>query len=164
MPRPSVIPGIKARLEAYLDQREAEYLALPEGSRQPTLPVTADGKVNVRALAQAIELKPTQEKYLYERKELCDLINCIAEGQGVLSIGSRVTQTEADKAIKQRLIQQAKSAQEASQAAVEAVSAQQALLDRIRSLTAELEASRAENERLRAQLQAVENGIWVDVR
>lgn len=164
MPRPSVIPGIKARLEAYLDQREAEYLALPEGSRQPTLPVTADGKVNVRALAQAIELKPTQEKYLYERKELCDLINCIAEGQGVLSIGSRVTQTEADKAIKQRLIQQAKSAQDASQAAVEAVSAQQELLDRIRSLTADLEASRAESERLRAQLQAVENGIWVDVR
>ena len=164
MPRPSVIPGIKARLEAYLDQREAEYLALPEGSRQPTLPVTADGKVNVRALAQAIELKPTQEKYLYERKELCDLINCIAEGQGVLSIGSRLTQTEADKAVKQRLIQQAKSAQHASQAAVESVSGPQALLDRIRSLTAELEASRAENERLRAQLQAVENGIWVDVR
>lgn len=163
MPRPSVIPGIKARLEEYLDQREAEFLAQSDGAT-PTLPVTADGKVNVRALAEAIGLKQTQEKYLYERKELSDLINCIAEGQGVLAIGSRVHQTAADKAIKERLIRQAKSVQESSQAAVEAVAAQQELLGRIRALSAELEASKAEVARLRARLQAVESGIWVDVQ
>lgn len=58
MGRPSVIPGIKARLEEYLDQKEAEFLAGDGGS--PTLPVTPDGKVNVRAVAAAIGLKQTQ--------------------------------------------------------------------------------------------------------
>jgi hypothetical protein len=160
MPRPSVIPDIKTRLEKYLDDKEGEFLKQGDGA-SPTLPVTPDGKVNVRAVAEAIGLKQSQEKYLYERKELTDLINCIAEGQGVLTIGSRVNQTDADKAIKQRLIHHAKSAQEASQAAVEAVSAQQELLDRIRSLSAELEASKAETTRLRARLEALEGGIWV---
>lgn len=164
MPRPSVIPGIKARLEAWLDERDGAYLAQPEATRQPTLPMTPDGKVNVRAVAQAIDLKPTQEKYLFEREELTQLINCIAEGQGVLTIGARVNSTDSDKAIKQRLILQSKTAQEATQAATEAVAAQYELLNRIRALSAELEASKAETERLRARLQAVESGIWVSVQ
>lgn len=164
MARPSVIPGIKTRLEEWLDQCEAAYLSQPESSRQPTLPMTPDGKVNVRAVAQAIQLKPTQEKYLYEREELTQLINCIAEGQGVLTIGSRANQTDADKAIKQRLILQSKVAQETSQAAVEAISARDELLDRIRVLSAELAASKAETERLRTRLQAIEAGVWVAVQ
>lgn len=82
----------------------------------------------------------------------------------MLTIGSRVNQTDADKAIKERLIRQAKSVQESSQTAVEAVAAQQELLERIRTLSAELEASKAEVGRLRARLQAVENGIWVAVQ
>ena len=110
MPRPSVIPGIKARLEAYLDQKEVEYLNQPEPIRTPTLPSTQDGKVNVRAVATAIDLKTSQEKYLYERKELTDLVNCIAEGQGLASIGSRLHQEVADNTIKQRLAQQCQSA------------------------------------------------------
>jgi hypothetical protein len=164
MPRPSVIPGIKARLEEWLDQREAAYLTQPEAQRQPTLPMTPDGKVNVRAVAQAIDLKPTQEKYLFEREELTSLINCIAEGQGVLTIGSRVDPTEADKAIKQRLIMHAKSSQEATQAATEAVAAQQELLNRIRALSVALEVTKAENLRLSTRLRAVEAGIWVAVQ
>lgn len=164
MARPSVIPGIRTRLEEWLDQCEAAYLTQPEDSRQPTLPITPDGKVNVRAVAQAIQLKPTQEKYLYEREDLTQLINCIAEGQGVLTIGSRVNQTDADKAVKQRLILQSKAAQERTQAAVEAISAHEELLDRIRKLSAELAASKAETERLRARLLAVENGVWVAIQ
>ncbi|WP_205204877.1 hypothetical protein [Azonexus hydrophilus] len=164
MPRPSVIPGIKARLEAWLDERDGAYLAQPEATRQPTLPMTPDGKVNVRAVAQAIDLKPTQEKYLFEREELTQLINCVAEGQGVLTIGARVNPTDADKAIKQRLILQSKTVQETSQAAVEAISAREELLGRIQSLSTELAASKAENERLRAQLQAVEKGVWVTIQ
>lgn len=164
MARPSVIPGIKARLEEWLDQRESDYLSQPEEQRQPTLPLTPDGKVNVRAVAQAIDLKPTQEKYLFERDELTQLINCIAEGQGVLSIGARVNPTCADKAIKQRLILQSKTVQETSQAAVEAISAREELLGRIQSLSADLAASKAENERLRARLQAVEQGVWVTIQ
>ncbi len=164
MARPSVIPGIKARLEEWLDQREAAYLAQPEVTRQPTLPATSDGKVNVRAVAQAVDLKPTQEKYLYEREELTLLINCIAQGQGLQTIGSRVNPTDADKAIKQKIILHAKSAQEATQTATEAIAAQQELLDRIRALSIELASSKAETERLRARLQAVESGVWVAVK
>lgn len=84
MSRPSVIPGIKARLEEYLDKKETEYLAQGDINRQPTLPSTPDAKVNVRAVASAIDLTVNQEKYLYERKELTDLINCIAEGQPMM--------------------------------------------------------------------------------
>ena len=36
MARPSVIPGIKARLEEWLDQREAAYLAQPEATPEAT--------------------------------------------------------------------------------------------------------------------------------
>ena len=43
MARPSVIPGIKARLEEWLDLKESQYLSQPEDLRQPTLPVTTDG-------------------------------------------------------------------------------------------------------------------------
>jgi hypothetical protein len=164
MARPSVIPGIRARLEEWLDHQEAAYLTQPDEQRHPTLPLCPDGKINVRAVAQAIQLKPTQEKYLFERKELADLINCVAEGQGVLTIGSRINQSEADKEIKQRLILQSKSMQAASQSAVEAISAHQELLGRIQALSTELEASKAEVERLRARLQAVENGIWVSMK
>lgn len=163
MARPSVIPSIKVRLEEYLDEREAEYLAQGDVNHQPTLPMTPDGKVNVRAVATAISLTQNQEKYLYERKELTDLINCIAEGQGLLPIGSRINQTAADKAIKDRLVQQAKSAQEASQAAVEAAAAQQELLERIADLSSKLEEAKTENTRLRARLDAVQQGLWMGV-
>lgn len=163
MPRPSVIPGIKARLEEYLDQKEAEYLAQGDLNRQPTLPSTPDAKVNVRAVASAIDLTVNQEKYLYERKELTDLINCVAEGQGLSPIGSRLHQSASDKAIKDRLIMQAKSAQENSQAAVEAAAAQQELLSRIAQLSTELEETKAENARLHAQLDAVREGLWVSI-
>lgn len=163
MARPSVIPGIKVRLEEYLDAREAEFLALASADRQPTLPSTPDGKINVRAVARAIQLGDNQEKYLYERKELSDLINCIAEGQGLLPIGSRLHQTSADKSIKERLVQQAKSAQEASRAAVEAAAAQQELLAQISQLTMELEDVKAENTRLRARLDLIEEGLWVNL-
>lgn len=70
MARPSVIPGIKARLEEWLDQKESQYLSQPEVERHATLPLTTDGKVNVHAVAVAIGLTENQEKYLYERKVL----------------------------------------------------------------------------------------------
>ncbi|MDP4361052.1 hypothetical protein QR510_30950, partial [Escherichia coli] len=70
MARQSVIPAVKERLELYLDERQAEYLEQPDGSRTATLPKTPDGKVNVRGIATAIGLRQTQEKYLFEREEL----------------------------------------------------------------------------------------------
>jgi hypothetical protein len=163
MARPSVIPAVRERLEQYLDEREAEFLAQPERERTPTLPSTPDGKVNVRAVAQAIDLKQTQEKYLYEREELSSLINLVAEGQGLLPIGARLLQDAGDKAIKERLVRQAQAARGAAQAAVEAQAVHAELLEKVRELSADNEGLRAENLRLRAQLEAMDQGVHVRV-
>ena len=163
MARPSVIPQVRVRLETYLNDCETAYLAQPDEAKTPTLPATPDGKVNVRAVAQAIELKQTQEKYLYEREELYQLINLIAEGQGLLPIGFRVTQEAGDKALKERMVRQAQATKAASQAAVEAQAMQAELLDKLKDAAAEIESLRAENLRLRAQLDAVRSGIFVEV-
>lgn len=164
MARPSVIPDIKARLESYLEEQQSAYLNQSETARKATLPQTADGKVNVRAIAQAIGLKTTQEKYLYERQELSDLVNLVAEGQDLLPIGSRLTQEAGDKAIKTRLIQESRRASEASQAVVEAQAAQAELLERLQNVNGELEAIKAENNRLRTQMDALLQGLWVEVK
>lgn len=55
MARPSIIPSVRLRLEEYLEQSEAEYLAQPDSVRKPTLADhlgkrllrQADPKVNV---------------------------------------------------------------------------------------------------------------------
>lgn len=164
MTRQSVIPDIKAHLEDYLNQQQLAYLDQPEGSRATTLPTTSDGKVNVRAIAQAIGLKQTQEKYLYERSELADLVNLIAEGQGVLPIGSRLLHAASDKAIKAKLVQQAKRVQDASQAAVEAQAAHAELLERLQRTMMELERVKAENWCLHAQIDAMHEGFCVEIR
>lgn len=164
MPRPSVIPDIRSRLEAYLEKQENAYLQQPEATRRATLPSTPDGKVNVRAIREAIGLKPTQEKYLYERRELCELVNIVAEGQDLLPIGSRLTQEAGDKAIKTRLIQESRRASEASQAVVEAQAAQAELLERLQSVNGELESIKSENNRLRTQMDALLQGLWVEVK
>lgn len=163
MARPSVIPDIKARLEAYLNDLESAYQRQPETTRNPTLPSTPDGKINVRALAQAIGLKQTQEKYLYEREELTSLVNMVAEGQDLLPIGARLVQEAGDKTIKTRMIQMSKQATESAQAAMEAHAAQAELLEQLQAVSSELETTKAENNRMRAQMDALLQGLWVEV-
>lgn len=158
MARPSVIPAVLERLEQYLDQREAEFLAQPVDQRHSTLPSPADGKVNVRAVAKAIELKETPEKYLYEREELSALINLVAEGQGQLPTGARLLKDASDKALKERLVRQVQATRGAAQAAVEMQAAHDELLEKVRELAANNESFRAENLRLRAQLYAMPEG------
>ena len=163
MGRPKVIPKVTADLTVYLNACQAAFDALPNDAKSPTLPITLDGKANVRAIAKAIGLTQNQEKYLYEHVELTQLINLVCEGQDVLPIGSRLIQSAADKALKERLIRQSKAAQDSSQAAVEASSALQAALDKVQELSTELEAVKAQNIRLRAQLQSVQDGIYAPV-
>lgn len=163
MARPSVIPQVRVRLEAYLNEREMEYQAQPDEQRMPTLPATPDGKVNVRAVAQAIDLKTTQEKYLYERAELTQLINLMAEGQGLLPIGSRLVLEAGDKALKERMTRQAQQAKASAQAAVEAQAMQAELLERLQAAVADIEMLKAENARLRAQLDSILAGMFVRV-
>jgi hypothetical protein len=161
MARISVIPAVLERLEAYLNECERDYLAQPVDQRVATIPATVDGKVNVRAVAQAIDLKVTQEKYLYEREELSQLVNLMAEGQGLLPIGSRLTQDAGDKALKERMVRQAQGAKAAAQAAVEAQAVHAELLEKLSGAAIEIETLRTENLRLRARLDAIHAGMFV---
>lgn len=163
MPRPSVIPTVKAALEDYLERTQVAFLFMPEAQRSHTLPSTPDGKVNVRALAAAIGLKTTQEKYLYERPELTSLINLVAEGQGLMPIGSRLLVDASDKVLKERLVRQAQSAKANAQAAVEAQSATGELLEKLKEAVLEVETLKAENMRLKAQLEMIHSGMMVGV-
>lgn len=162
MPRPSVIPAVKERLEHYLELIETQYLAQPGADRKATLPYTGDFKANVRAIAKAIELRETQEKYLYEREELRTLIDMVAEGQGLQPIGAR-TQEHADQAIKQRMALQAKSAQVDAQAAVEAEARVEALAEELRQAQQTIVEQQSEIMRLRTQLDMVQSGMFVVV-
>ena len=164
MARPSIIPSVRAALEDYLERMQSAYLALPEAKRIPTLPATTDGKINVRALAQAIKLKLTQEKYLYEREELTSLINLVAEGQGLAPIGSRLLVNASDKALKDRMVRTAQSAKASAQAAVEAQSATADLLEKLRDVVRENESLKAQNIRLKAQLDMIHSGMMVGVQ
>jgi hypothetical protein len=163
VPRPSVIPTVKAALEDYLERMQMAFLAQPEKQRAPTLPATSDGKVNVRALAKAIALKQSQEKYLYERQELTSLINLVAEGQGLMPIGSRLLVDASDKALKDRMSRTTQSANASAQAAVEAQSATAELLEKLKETILENESLKAENMRLKAQIDMIHSGMMVGV-
>ena len=161
MARPSVIPAIRERLETYLDECELIYQQQPEDTRMPTIPATPDGKVNVRAVATAIGLKTTQEKYLYEREELSSLVNVMAAGQGLAPIGARLMLDAADRAVTERARLQAQTLRHASQAATEAEAMRDELLQTIKDLGADNQRLQAEVMRLRARLDAVEIGIFI---
>jgi len=163
MPRLSVIPEVRSRLEAYLNELETKYLAQPEGSRTATLPATSDGKVNVRGIARELGLKITQEKYLYEREELSSLVNLVAEGQGLLPIRSRLTQLAGDKVLKERLVRQAQTSKASAQAAVEAQAVHAELLEKLRLAVSEAQELKAANLRLQAQLDSIHAGMFVQV-
>ena len=163
--RPSVIPLVKERLERYLEIVETAYLAQPKSNRKPTLPHTTDFKANVAAIAAALEppLTDGQSKYLHRHDELKNLVNLVAEGQGLRPIGARTQEDAADEALKARLVMQAKSSKEDAQAAVEAKAREAALtmeLQKALHLIADLE---DENMRLRAQLDLARSGMLVRV-
>lgn len=162
MARPSVIPAVRERLELYLNDRQSEYLASPLDSRTATLPQTSDGKVNVRAVAAAIDLRQTQEKYLFERDELSSLINLVAEGQGLLPIGSRNSDV-ADKAISDRLARQAKTAKADAQGAVEARARETALVEQLEQANSAIARLEGTVMRLQAQLDMVNAGLMVRI-
>ncbi len=103
MSRPSIVPQIKAQLEDWLDQRMSEWLTQPARQRQPTLPATSEGKINVRELTLALGLRRNQEQHFFNHAELRTLVNVAAEAQGLSVIGSRVQQDSDDAAVRQRI-------------------------------------------------------------
>lgn len=142
MPK-NITPEILAMLEPYLEQLDASWESQPEDLRKPTLPVTPDGKVNVRGVAKAIGLRQSQEQHFFKKPELATPINSLAQVQGVKPIGSRVLSDSYDKAAADRL----------ARAATEKNSLARALAEK----EAEIEALREENTMLHARLDQIES-------
>ncbi|ANY77106.1 hypothetical protein BB934_01800 [Microvirga ossetica] len=103
MVRPSVLPIILPVLEPYLEVKHREFLNA--GSKTPTLPGTADGKVNVRHLVRDLmrldsAILDSHEQHFFRKKELYDRVDRIAEEQGLKAIGSRSDDEDQDAARK----------------------------------------------------------------
>ena len=90
-------PWLAGRIEAWQSQVAAD--------REPTLPSTRDGKVNVRGVAQALGLKPSQEQHFFRHAELRTALNAVAGEQGLKAIGSHAEADEMDKVVAARLKQ-----------------------------------------------------------
>ena len=103
MARPSIVPEILERLEPWLESRMAEFQQQPESRREPTLPSTNDGKINVRELTLALGLKRSQEQHFFNHAELRTPINAAAEAQGLSLIGSRAEGDADDTAVRNRI-------------------------------------------------------------
>jgi len=103
MANTSIVPELLPKLEAYLDQRMAEWEAQPAERRVPTLPSTKEGKINVRELTLALGLKRSQEQHFYNHVELRTPVNAAAEGQGLAQITSRQETDAKDVALGKRI-------------------------------------------------------------
>lgn len=94
----SLLPELLEALEAYLDERARAWLD-QVGDRQPTLPSTLDGKVNVRAITVALGRPQSQEQHLFKKPELRAAINAVAAEQGLKPIGDRLREQDLDKEV-----------------------------------------------------------------
>jgi hypothetical protein len=103
MARPSIVPDILAQLEPWLEARMAEFQRQPENRREPTLPATSDGKINVRELTLTLGLKRSQEQHFFNHAELRTVINAAAQTQGLAVIGSRAEGDRDDQEVRKRI-------------------------------------------------------------
>lgn len=103
MAQRSITADLLEALEPWLDAQMAKWLAQPEASRSPTLPVTVENKVNVREITKALGLAQSKEQHFFKKPELRSAINAAAERQGLLSIGSRVQMEAAEQAVVDRM-------------------------------------------------------------
>ncbi|MBC17286.1 MAG: hypothetical protein CL942_09585 [Desulfovibrio sp.] len=142
MPK-NITPEILAKLEPYLEQLDASWESQSEGLRQPTLPITVDGKVNVRGIAKAIGLRQSQEQHFFRKPELASPINALAQVQGVKPIGSRLLADQHDKSAADRLARTATEKNDLARALAEK--------------EAEIEFLREENTMLLSQLAQIES-------
>lgn len=148
MARPSVLLHLMPLLEAYLDQRDAEWSAQPEFGRAPTLPTTTDGKVNVRRLVEEMGLGASAEQHFYNKAELTRMVNLVASVQGLKGIGSRALLDADDGAARARISRLAAQ----SKADKEGHAAARVQLARLSARVRELE---GENAQLTARLEHI---------
>ncbi|AMB44057.1 hypothetical protein [Methylobacterium sp. AMS5] len=99
----SVVPEILGQLEPWLAERIEAWKNQPADGREATLPATPDGKVNVRGVARALSLRPSQEQHLFRNAELRTAINAVAAEQGLKPVGARADADPLDKVVVDRL-------------------------------------------------------------
>lgn len=132
----SVVPNILERLEPYLERLELAWSAQAENSRRPTLPLTPDGKVNVRQLVRDLGLRETLEQHFFRKPELAGPVNALARVQGVKLIGSRMLDDVADEGVRRMLV---RSSQELANLR-KALAEREALIQSLRSELGRLKA------------------------
>ncbi|MBE7184990.1 MAG: hypothetical protein INR68_11345 [Methylobacterium mesophilicum] len=127
------------------------YARQPTASRRPTLPMTLDGKLNVRAFTVDVcGLQRSQEQHFYRKQELADLVNAAAIAQGLKPIGIRAQDDEDDRAVKQRIAKVGKERDDYARVLAER--------------EGQIERLRRENASLRERLRLVEEtGMLVRV-
>jgi hypothetical protein len=103
----SIVPELLMKLDPYLERLEHDWMAQPEYQRKPTLPLTPDGKVNVRQIVRDAGLRETQEQHFYRKPELAGPVNALARAQGVKPIGSRLLDEEIDEGVRRRFVKNA---------------------------------------------------------
>jgi hypothetical protein len=142
MNRRSVVPSILEMLEPHLERLELAWCAQPANDRAPTLPLTPEGKVNVRQLVRDLGLRETLEQHFFRKPELAGPVNALARVQGVKPIGSRLLDDAADAGVRKRLGRDADTISDLRRALAE----REALVVSLRE----------ENARLKARFNLVE--------
>jgi uncharacterized coiled-coil protein SlyX len=99
----SILQTLLDLLAPYLEEKVAEWLALPEADRGPTLPATPDGKVNVRAVAEESGIGLARVQHLFKREELRSAVNAVAIEQSLKPIGARLPSDDVEKEVAARM-------------------------------------------------------------
>jgi hypothetical protein len=138
---------ILALLGPHLEKLDLAWSAQPADGREPTLPLTIDGKVNVTQLAADLEIREklkiaAPEQYFHRDAEIAGKVNIFAAVQGVKPIGSRMLSDIADAGVRRRLGRDAETISDLRRSLAEREAANIAL--------------REENTRLKAHLDLME--------
>lgn len=104
MARPSKLPELEALVSERLSDLDEEFERQPSADRRPTLPLTEDGKVNVRAFTVNVcGLPRSAEQHFFKKPTLAALVNAVAMRQGVKPIGARMLSGVVDRGVRERL-------------------------------------------------------------
>lgn len=97
-----VTSQILSLLEPYLEEKLREYETQTMLPKQPTLPITNDGKINVRGVADDLGRR-SWEQHFYKKPELASVLNAAAIVQELKTIGSRALDDAADRGAAERI-------------------------------------------------------------
>ncbi|MBU1776199.1 MAG: hypothetical protein KJ899_06125 [Gammaproteobacteria bacterium] len=89
-------------LEPYLEEKLREYESQSTLTKKPTLPITNEGKINVRSVADDLGRR-SWEQHFYRKPELASVLNAAAIYQELKPIGSRALDDAVDHAAVERI-------------------------------------------------------------